>query len=75
MRFQNANIRVDFDVRPQRDIAHALRRDEDELAALSPPSRMNHHAHANVSIDVVHKDITAEVNRQGRIRETDLQLI
>lgn len=66
---------MDFDVRSELDVAHALGRDEDELPALGPSSRMNHHAHADVSVDVVHEDVTTEVNRHRRVRESNLQLI
>jgi hypothetical protein len=59
-RFRNLSLLVNLNVRPQRNIPHALRRDEDELPADGPPGRLYHHAHANVTIDVVHEDITDE---------------
>jgi hypothetical protein len=39
------------------DIAHALRRDQNELPAHGPPRSLNHHAHAGSAVDRVHENI------------------
>lgn len=53
----NHDLLVNLHVVTQSDIAHGLRRDQDELPAHSTPSRLNHHGHALCTVDAVHEDI------------------
>lgn len=48
---------MNLDIISKLHIIHRLRRDEDELLRDGCPSSLDHHAHADIAVDLVHEDI------------------
>jgi hypothetical protein len=67
---------MDPHVLAQSDIAHCLRRNENELATGRRSSRINQHLHTDIAVDLVHEHITAQllVPDQQQLRTSFLQL-
>ena len=76
---ERAGLLVNLDISAQLNVTHGLRRDQNKLPSNRTAGSLDHHFHADVTINIVHKDVAKHgqisTDHTNIVKNDDLQLV